>query len=360
MKAIIYFELKKLISRRKAIVIGFILVILCVGSFVLIQATIGDAEGAAEKLKQYEGSVGDNPKLIEAKLKHQEIYETYVLNEKKMDATVEAEWQSVEYPMWLLNCDEIRKERLTEIGFKAESLIVGDTIFYAFFEEFIATYCPFIIGFLIVFLISPVFALEYDKRMQGLVLSTKHGKKQIVIGKLIAVIIIVMLVCLFTTMMFGILDFCVWGFGNLEASFVFTGDNVFIYLFSPYNFRVWLYLLVQLAFLVFGSLGLGFFVFYVSSKCRNSLLTALICLTVLCAPVLLFDLIDQNEGLIPNTLRCSYGLIMGSRHLFSGYYPLCEDAVFLTMPMISVGLLCISSMLFVIFGFKNFRVFYKE
>lgn len=359
MKEILRFELKKLINRRKTIITCIVLAVLCIGSFILIQATIGDAKGAAEKLSQYEGAMDDNPIFVEAEQKHKEIYENYVAKNKKMSASVEQQWQSLEYPMWLLNCNEIRKTRLAEIGFHADSLIVGDTIFYAFFEEFMATYCPFILGFLIVLLISPIFAQEYDQKMYGLVLSTKHGKKRIIIGKLLATIIIIILACVYTIILFGLIDFCMWGPGILDASFVLAGDNVFIYLFAPYNFRVWMYLLVQFGCLLLGSLGLGFFIFYVSSKCRNSLLTALISLTILCVPIMLFNLLGENEGLIPNVLRCSYSLIMGGRHLFSGYYPLYEAST-ITMPVVSFVLLCIGSILFVYGGFRNFRVFYKE
>lgn len=162
MKEIIFFECKKLISLRKAVVLSIILALLCVGSFFIINA-MGDWKGAAEMLTFYSGSVENNPRIEAAKLRHQELYERYIQKGVEMDEMTWEEYNSLEYPLWLENCDKVRKSKsiFREIGFEAETLVAGNTVGYAFMEEFIANYLPLILGFVIAFLIAPVFAAEY-------------------------------------------------------------------------------------------------------------------------------------------------------------------------------------------------------
>lgn len=354
MKEIVFYELKKLINSRKAIFIGVALILLCVGSFLIINA-IGDAKGASKLLDFYSGPVDDNQRIDDANKRYDEIYELYVKNGIVMDEATQEEWRNLEYPMWLIRCDEVRKSNLSELGFEAETLVVGSAIAYAFIEEFIANYLPLILGFVIALLIAPVFSLEYGNRLDGLVLSAKHGKKKVIIGKFIAAFLVIILAYSFLVGVFGLLSVAIWGFGDANASFIFTADNVFIYLSAPYNFRVWQYMIILVVYSLMGCIGVGCLTLFISSRCRSSLSASMISLALVYIPILAFKMLGENEGIVPNILRLFHGAVMGVRTLFSDYFPVVIGQVTMTMPVISIGILCISSVLFSIFAFQGFK-----
>lgn len=354
MKEIIFFELKKLMNLRKTITLSIALILLCVGSFFIINA-MGDWKGAAEMLTYYSGSVENNPRFEAAKVRYQELYEQYMEKGIEMDEATKAEWYALEYPMWLIRCDEVRKLNLEEIGFVAETLVIGDTVFYAFMEEFIANYLPLILGFMIALLIAPVFASEYGNKMDGLLLSAKHGKRKLIIGKFVAAAVVILGVYCFVLGVFAVISLCVCGIGDMNASFVFTADNVFIYLSSPYNFRVWQYMLVMLACSLLGCMGFGCLTLFVSSKCRSALSASMVSLALVYIPILAFKMLGQNEGMVPKILRLFHGAVMGVRTLFSDYFPVYIGNVALTIPAISITLLCVSSLLYGRFAYRGFQ-----
>lgn len=354
MKEMIFYELKKLINLRKLLVLGTVLLLLCVGSFAIIYA-MGDWKGAAEMLTYYSGSVENNSRIEEAEKRYQELYEQYIVANVEMDEVTWQEYIDLEYPKWLVRCDEVRKQNLAEMGLEAETLVVGETTFYAFMEEFIANYLPFILGFVIALLIAPVFATEYGNKMDGLLLSTKHGKKNLIIGKFIATILVILLAYIFVVGIFGVISLCVCGIGDINASFIFTSDYVFHYLFSPFNFRVWQYMLVMFTCSLLGCLGFGCLTLFVSSRCRSALSASMISLMVVYVPILAFKSIGENEGVVPNILRLFHGAVMGVRTLFSNYFPVYIGNVTLTIPAISITLLFVSSILYGIFAFRGFQ-----
>lgn len=354
MKEIVFFELKKLMDLRKTIILGVILVILCIGSFFIINF-MGDAKSAGELLSFYSGPVDDNPRLDAATTRYEEIYHQYIKNGVAMDEATQEEWYDLEYPMWLINCDEVRKSILKDIGFEAETLVIGDTVAYGFFEEFIANYLPFILGFVIALLIAPVFALEYGNKMDGLVLSTKHGKKNVIIGKFIAANLVILAVYSFLVGVFGTISVAVWGVSDGNASFVFAADNVYIYSSSPYNFRVLQYMMILIGCSLLGCLGFGCLTLFVSSRCKNALSASMVSLALVYVPLLTFKMLGENEGIVPNILRLFHGAVMGVRTLFSNYFPVVIGNVTLTIPTISIGIVCVSSVFFSIFAFRGFK-----
>lgn len=354
MKNIVYFELKKVLNVRKAIILGVVLVLLCIGSFAIISA-MGNWRGAAEMLSFYQGSIENNPRIEAAKERYEELCEQYIEPGIEMDEATWEEFNNLEYPLWLENCDEARKNNLQNDGFEADTLIIGDTIFYAFVEEFIANYLPLILGGLIAFLIAPVFASEYANHMDGLLLSAKHGKRKLIFGKLIASGLVIFGTYSFVLGIFILMSFCVHGIGDLNASFVFTADNVYIYLSSPFNFSVGEYLLVLFGCSLLGCMGVGCMTLFLSSKCRSALSASMISLACVYVPVLAFKMLGENKGLVPNILRLFHGAVMGVRTLFSDYFPVQIGSLTMTMPAISIFLFCISSVFFVMSAFQVFK-----
>ena len=354
MKNIVYFELKKILNVKKVIALSIVLVLLCIGSFAIILA-MGNWKGAAEMLSFYQGSVEGHPGIEAAKERYEELCEQYIEPGIEMDEATWEEFNDLEYPLWLDNCDEARKSNLQKDGFTADTLVIGDTIFYAFVEEFIANYLPFIMGFVIAFLLAPVFASEYANNMDSLLLSAKHGKKKLIFGKLIASGLVIFGAYGFVLGIFMVMSLCLHGIGDLNASFVFTADNVYIYLSSPFNFSVGEYLLILFGCSLLGCVGVGCMTLFLSSKCRNGLSASMISLACVYVPILAFKMLGRNEGIVPNILRLFHGAVMGVRTLFSDYFPVRIGGLTMTMPVISISLFCFSSVFFVVAAFQIFR-----
>lgn len=353
MREMIKYELKKVMSCQKARLVFAMLVLVIAGAFVLIYASWHGKE-AQEKLTYYSGSL-DDEKFQKIKEEYETLQMNYPIQDENNSQEIIDKYMELEYPLWLMNCDLIRKENLAKIDVEADTLVVGDTMFYAFMEDFIANYAPFIFTFILALLLAPIFSGEYERKMDGLILSSKYGKSKLIGAKFMAAAIIVIAMYCFILCVYALISVVIWGVGSLDASFVFTGDYVFNYISSPYNFMVWEYMLISMGVSLLGCLGYGAFILFVSSKCKNSLVTSMISLLVAVVPFLVYKMIGMEDGTIIDAIRFTYGNIIGVRSLFSGYYPLELSEISLPVPLLNLLVLLVSSVMFIILSYRTFR-----
>lgn len=138
MRHLIWFELKKTLSVRKLIVLAATIVVLCRAIFVFIQFQ-ADYEYIKEVQNQYAGVVTDGA-VAESVTRYEEwleIDKTVGLSHQQKE-----EFLSLETPVWLNRCDEVRKEHLAEYGITPSTIVIGDTISYGFMENFISRFFP--------------------------------------------------------------------------------------------------------------------------------------------------------------------------------------------------------------------------
>lgn len=348
---LIWFELKKALSFRKLIVLAATIVVLCGAIFVFIQSE-ADYEYIKEVQNKYAGVVTKGA-VAESVARYEELLEidkTVGLSHQQKE-----EFLSLETPVWLNRCDEVRKERLAEYGITPNTIVIGDTISYGFMENFISRFFPLIICFIISFLIGPVFTTEYETKMDGLLLATKNGKRNVIISKLFASFIVTILAHIVIIIVFMIWAIAEYGISDLDVSFVFTAGDPFTYITSPFDYTVLQYVIVMLVVSLLGCIGYCIFVLFISSKCKHSVVSSMICMAIAFVPFLTYLTVGNEQAPITNILRFMYSQIISVRTLYSTYCTVSIGNFKIQSVYLSLLSLCILSVVFAVLTYRTFR-----
>lgn len=75
-----------------------------------------------------------------------------------------------------------------------------------------------LMGLVICFIISPIFANEYETGAISLILSSKYGKNQTIVAKILSAFIITTAIFIFSMLVFMFINFGVYGVGGFNAS----------------------------------------------------------------------------------------------------------------------------------------------
>lgn len=361
MGRMIFYELKKILTLKKTIAVAIAIIVVCIASFSAITGW-GNWEIDRDYMVDYYGEV-TAPIFDEAREKFDEIHDKYFPNgnydvDEETQMQFEREASIYESVLHYASADGIRKEKLAEYGFTAETLVLGLNMAYIYIEAFTVEYAPLILCFIISLFVAPVFSSEYSNGVDGLLLSSKKGKKQLIAAKFIAAMIVTVLSYVFVMGVFDIIAVAKWGFGDSNTSFIITVNDVFDFIYSPYNFNVLEYSLVSVGVSLAGCIGYGIFNLFVSSKSKNSLISSMICLAVAYIPYEAY-LSVANDGVAANILRFSYNSIIGVHNLFIGYmwdnYSIPIGNFHLQINVICLLLLAIITPLFALFAFRAFR-----
>ena len=353
MSQLLYFEMKKVLGMKKFLIVLAATVIFSVVSFQSINC-ISEFSNAQNNLKLYKGNVAENPIILEAIEKHSQLYAKYGSAENITDDRLRQEFLHLEYPCYLYNCDSHRKEILSDYGIKAKDLILGDTIFYGFIEQFIAPYFPWIISFLLAYLICPIFSSEYEVKMDSLLLSSSKGKKEVIISKFIVSFLIVMMFYIAIIGAYALLCLGRYGVGDMEASFVFTGDYVFNYISSPFEFTVGQYIRIMLVISFAGCIGLASFGCFLSSLFKNSILSTLIMLIIAVGPAFASQML-VDEDITKKLLLLTYTYIIGVRGEFGNMTTMSVAGTEIQFVYSALILLSATTIFFAFLAFKCFK-----
>lgn len=351
MCCLIWFELRKALSVRKLIALSAAIVILCEAIFVYIQFQ-ADYEFVKEIQSKYAGPV-TNSDVAKSVARYEELLEidkTVGLSQRQ-----EEEFLALETPVWLNRCDEVRKERLAEYGITPRTIVIGDTISYGFMENFISRFFPLIICFIIAFLIGPVFAAEYENRTDGLLLSTRNGKRKVIISKFLASFIVTILAHIIIIAFFMIRTIAAYGISDCDVSFIFTAGDPFTYIASPFDYTVLQYILVMCGISLLGCIGYCIFTLLISSICRHSVVSSMICMAMAYVPFLTYLILGNERGLISDILRFTYSQIIGVRTLFSTYSTVSIGSFKIQSVYVSLFLICIMSAGAAVLTYRIFR-----
>ncbi|MCD8331426.1 MAG: ABC transporter permease subunit [Oscillospiraceae bacterium] len=351
MGRLIRYELKRLLPVRRGIVCLLAVAAVCVGLFWYSCAQVDYSE-VQEVLTAYTGRANTGA-LAQAQLRYEQLLEKWEAGELTQEE--QEEWEALETPVWLNRCDSVRTSNLEEQGIQAQTLIVGETVTYGLLEEFIARYLPVIAIFLIAFFVSPVFSSECENRTDGLLLATRHGKRRVILAKIAAALLLTSILYVAVVGLYAALSLAMWGPGDGGASFVFTAADVFRYLSSPFEFRVWQYVPLMLLISWFGCLGFCMFTLLISALNRRALWATMISLAAGLVPLGAYWLIGEEASPLTNLLRFTYSQTIGVRALFStnctvALFGVQVRTVYLSLPVLAAG-----SALFGVLAYQVFR-----
>jgi ABC-type transport system involved in multi-copper enzyme maturation permease subunit len=167
--------------------------------------------------------------------------------------------------------------------------------------------------------LAPVFAEEYALGTAALLRSSKRGKGQLVLAKLMASMLYILIcVVLFT----GVNLLVYWlRFGNLagaDTSIQSVGMYFysFDYEFSPYRFTAIQYYMVQLVTHLIGSLIFGFIVLMVSAISSTSFVAVVVNVAIVGVPYLAFDVLNLNPDSLKWVEKFSFSTAVRVTRLF--------------------------------------------
>ncbi|NOJ71015.1 ABC transporter permease subunit [Paenibacillus alvei] len=205
--------------------------------------------------------------------------------------------------------------------------------------------------------LSPIYSEEYTRRMDGLLLSSRHGRSKLIHAKCLAAILYTLLcVLLFQLINMGITALL---FGNLDGaatpldSMRRYGDT-HPFAEQPYSFTVIEYYFIQLGVQTIGCIAFALAVTFISSLSRSSVVTMLLAGGVLGIPYLLLDVRNIRYPIIEWMVTFGYSQFIRVTHLFNSFrtvnffgepvlYPIAALAVLLT---VSAVLVWVTTLLF--------------
>ncbi|NEZ44964.1 ABC transporter permease [Paenibacillus alvei] len=205
--------------------------------------------------------------------------------------------------------------------------------------------------------LSPIYSEEYARRMDSLLLSSRHGRSKLIHAKCLAAILYTLLcVLLFQLINMGVTALL---FGNMDGaatpldSMRRYGDTR-PFAGYPYSFTVIEYYFIQLGVQTIGCIAFALAVTFISSLSRSSVVTMLLAGGVLGIPYLLLDVRNIRYPIIEWMMTFGYSQFIRVTHLFNSFrtvnffgepvlYPIAALAVLLT---VSAVLVWVTTLLF--------------
>ena len=341
MKMMLFYELKKMFSFKKTLICAISVILLCVIIFLGIASSHNLFEHLPEIKQKLNASAGEmtSEHIKPILQRYEEIINdsdnyTEVDGEQTFtpSAEIRAEMDSFEsalhmntindFPQRLIKNlqEELAKPNIShnkallikrniEMLSKKGNLIIGYNLFYDYYNSFVKNFAPFLLGFLILFFIAPIFSNEYTTKMDGLILSSKRGKRGVIIAKFTTALIGT--TALFALVIGTYILVCglVFGFSGGETSLTTMYYDVFQYLESPYNLTMFQFLMLSLGLSWTACIGFGVFTLFISSKIRNTMTVSAISLIVFYLPLFFYAVNNGREGLT-GIINFTYGRIM--------------------------------------------------
>lgn len=318
------FELYK-IFKQKTVYITFLLAILFSTGFTF-QLT---EQWEKDLYKEWEGPItAEKVKLAEEK--------NGVLMKKLEDAPDDepfffTEREHVEMGVyegvaWAAGVDRNASEKIKELEkengsaaaeLEASMLKQLDTSYFTYNEgpgkviDFASVFSIFITGAMLLIGLSAIYTQEYSSGVENYLLSARKGRKELLWAKLGAATVYTFLVVV------------IWEVFNLAWNTVQFGSegwgapiqHYFKYYFSPYDFTMLEYHLVQMAFHLLGSLSFAVVIVLVSSLSKNALISFFVCSALFGMPFLVVEMLMLPEWL-ENLFTFTHIFTMNVERLF--------------------------------------------
>ena len=383
MKTMIFYELKKMFSFRKTLVCAAAAAAVCAIVFFGLASSNSLFENLSD-IKQELNAAGEiNERAENVRKRYEEIISdpnNYIEEDGEMifapSAEIIKEMENFEeilykdtisnYPqriIWNLQEDlkgsdisgneELLIKQNIEMVSRRGSMIAGYNLFYDYYNSFVKYYAPLLLGFLILFFTAPVFSNEYTVKTDGLILSSKRGKRGVIIAKFAAALIGVTLMYILVMGVYILISGSVLGFSGGQTSLTATYYDVYQYIETPYNYTMFQFLMLSLASAWAACIGFGIFTLFISSVIRNTLAVSAVSSAVFYLPLFYCSAAGRRESLT-GVINFSYGRIMQTAPLidfFDGF------VLFGNVIMIKEAALFMLAAVSLILGFSAYRSF---
>ncbi|GAA0615318.1 hypothetical protein GCM10009001_35770 [Virgibacillus siamensis] len=214
--------------------------------------------------------------------------------------------------------------------------------------DFVGTYGYVILGALIVVGLSSIFTQEVTTGVNQYMLSSKLGRRTIVLAKIIASIIFIFISLLFLV---GI-DLVYWILTDGNYGWKAPLQSIQKFWESPYSFDLGSYLWIKVAFQFLAACGFAMFVLLVSALTRNSIISFFISGFVIAFPILVEQFIPFNMDTFYTLLKFTYADMMIVDVLFQEFNTVNLFGYPVLYPIFAIGLLVVSTSLIVYLLYK--------
>lgn len=332
---LVNFELKKIFTPKKTSITIISILLLITLIFILeINNGVKYHEIQNSQLK-YTGAV-DSDIFIIASERANQIRET---PDSLNDPSIREEFNSYGDVEFYINLNETRQNYFEF----ADTLVLGDTISISLLEEFIATYLPLLMVFLISFFLSPVFSQEIYYKTDKIIKSSKYGKNILLLAKFLTTFIVTSIIYLFVVSFYFMLAISQFGMFDINASFVATVPDSFIYLNSPLDFKMGEFFIVLITLSYISSLILGLFTIFLSAKLQKSLSASMVSLMSVMIPYVILRSFKFAYNDMWCILKFNFADLISVRGLFSQFYGFAiRDNIISIVDLLPISLIIIS------------------
>ncbi|MBM7097712.1 hypothetical protein JSY36_18410 [Bacillus sp. H-16] len=275
-----------------------------------------------EMVMQDSGESPDNLHPIEGNV-HFSIASAWgnkeTMKERKADLQMKKEELTPSSYAWRVTSKE--QEMYEKVGEAHGFFIVeGWRGMFDFLEPFFSV---ILLAVLILVGLSPVFADEHGKRMAGLLLATKHGRKKLVTAKLLAGITYIATIFVSLHVVNTVIHVVKFGgLGGWDAPIQSLWPSMFAwwspYGQSPFAWNVLEFWGATLTVQFFGSLVFGVLVLVCSQLTRNAMVAFFISGCVLAAPYVIRQL-GLEHGMMEYVTAFSYMELIRTERLFQTF-----------------------------------------
>jgi ABC-type transport system involved in multi-copper enzyme maturation permease subunit len=385
MKSLVFFELKKIFGARKALVCAAV-VLMLLGVAFFGRAVANDLFEKLPDIRQALGAQAGElrpERFAEAERRHGEILndpDSYYDSDGEwvMKPEVAAEFDALEPILALRNMNAMPRRETAELEgeladpetspsralliqknidmfSKKGNLTKGYNLFYDYYNGFLTGLYPYLMGFLILLFITPVFTGEYSSGMDGLTLSSKRGKRGLIGAKLLASAVSVTAVYVFVMGLYILLCGAVLGFSGGETSLATMYSDGFQYLSSPYDLTMFQFLLISLGISYLACMGFAAFTLFVSARSTNVLTVFAICAVVFYVPLLASALSGDLGGSFPPIANALYGPLVQVTPLLERFHGFVVLGNVVMLKDLSLSVLVVTSALFGFLAWHSFK-----
>jgi hypothetical protein len=167
-------------------------------------------------------------------------------------------------------------------------------------------------GGMLLLALAPVFSEEYVVNMDGLLLSSRHGKRKVVTAKIAASLIVVVCLALIFSAVNVAANSYFFGLGGAAARL----QELVKYLASPFNLTLGQYFRLQLATHIFGAASFGLLVLLISVFSRSPLIPFFIGGAVYGIPIFLGSILRIDAPWARTLVDFSYTQVVKVEQLF--------------------------------------------
>ncbi|QFT90892.1 ABC-2 family transporter protein [Bacillus sp. THAF10] len=358
------FELYKIFKQR-TVWITFILVILFSTGFTFHMTE----QWEKDLYKEWEGPITEE-KLQLAQDKYASLMEK--IESTPDDAPVQfSEKESFEMGLYetvafvggiekktAAKIEELDGINTSEAALEKEMLEQLDTSYFALNEgpgkviDFASVFSIVITGAMLLIGLSSIYTQEYSSGVENYMLSAKKGRKQLLWAKLGAASVYTVVVVF------------AWELFNLAWNTIQYGSegwgtslqHYFKYYFSPYDFTMFEFHLVQMAFHLLGAVSFAVLIVLVSSVSKHSLISFFVCGALFGAPFLVVEMMNLPQW-IENTFIFSHIFTMNVERLFDFFKAVNLFGVPVLFPFVGVAIMVVVTLVSVA---VNMRVMRKK